>query len=122
MRVALATPRATVLAMSWSFTSRKTRLPACASALASGRAPADRERELIADLVEPHRIAKALDHRLGSADVVEIERHDQAIARLHVLPRHVNGGSALAIDPDARGRQVHPDPLGSLGVHAGERF
>src|SRR5216684_1468680 len=94
-RATLATPRATVLPMSWSFMSRKTRLPA------RERQPAG-ERQLIADLVEHHRIAEALDHRLGGAHVIEIERHDQLLARLHAAFPQANRRAISTSRPTTR--------------------
>ena len=41
------------------------------------------EGELIADLVERHRVAEPLDHRLGGGDRRHIERNDQPVARIH---------------------------------------
>src|ERR1051326_3345355 len=56
---------------------------------AGERQPA-RERQLIADLVEAAPLAQAIDHRRGGAHVVEVERDDQPLARLHAASPHAN--------------------------------
>ena len=44
---------------------------------------AARVAELIADLVERHRLAQPFDHGFGRRNGGQVERHDQAVARNH---------------------------------------
>ena len=77
-----------------------------------GERQAAGEGELIADLVEPHRIAEPRHHRLGRRHRRHIESHDQSFARIqrqrlsssHHHPRHFHQPLELRCETDWRCR------------------